>query len=97
MMLIYVFFFQAEDGIRDLVRSRGLGDVYKGQRGEHAPSRHAEPGPRRHRPPLEPGVGASVRHTGRDGGGRRVQELLLPEDQQDRFEALLATLSLIHI
>ncbi len=24
------FFFQAEDGIRDLVRSRGLGDVYKG-------------------------------------------------------------------
>ena len=26
-----VFFFQAEDGIRDLVRSRGLGDVYKRQ------------------------------------------------------------------
>ena len=23
------FFFQAEGGIRDLVRSRGLGDVYK--------------------------------------------------------------------
>ena len=29
---ICVFFFQAEDGIRDLVRSRGLGDVYKRQR-----------------------------------------------------------------
>ena len=31
------FFFQAEDGIRDLVRSRGLGDVYKRQvtDGEH--------------------------------------------------------------
>ena len=28
-----VFFFQAEDGIRDLVRSRGLGDVYKRQSG----------------------------------------------------------------
>jgi len=28
---MYVFFFQAEDGIRDLVRSRGLGDVYKRQ------------------------------------------------------------------
>ena len=28
-----VFFFQAEDGIRDLVRSRGLGDVYKRQFG----------------------------------------------------------------
>ena len=29
--LVSVFFFQAEDGIRDLVRSRGLGDVYKRQ------------------------------------------------------------------
>ena len=27
----WCFFFQAEDGIRDLVRSRGLGDVYKRQ------------------------------------------------------------------
>ena len=30
-MGVIVFFFQAEDGIRDLVRSRGLGDVYKRQ------------------------------------------------------------------
>eukprot|EP00657_Telonema_sp_P-1_P011148 TRINITY_DN6007_c0_g1_i1.p1 TRINITY_DN6007_c0_g1~~TRINITY_DN6007_c0_g1_i1.p1 ORF type:complete len:137 (-),score=44.66 TRINITY_DN6007_c0_g1_i1:156-566(-) len=30
-MYIFFFFFQAEDGIRDLVRSRGLGDVYKRQ------------------------------------------------------------------
>eukprot|EP00656_Telonema_subtile_P029009 TRINITY_DN3184_c0_g1_i1.p1 TRINITY_DN3184_c0_g1~~TRINITY_DN3184_c0_g1_i1.p1 ORF type:complete len:194 (+),score=22.95 TRINITY_DN3184_c0_g1_i1:58-639(+) len=33
-MILYhfvFFFFQAEDGIRDLVRSRGLGDVYKRQ------------------------------------------------------------------
>ncbi len=29
--VIFFFFFQAEDGIRDLVRSRGLGDVYKRQ------------------------------------------------------------------
>ena len=29
--VVFVFFFQAEDGIRDLVRSRGLGDVYKRQ------------------------------------------------------------------
>ena len=28
---LILFFFQAEDGIRDLVRSRGLGDVYKRQ------------------------------------------------------------------
>ena len=31
MCLFDFFFFQAEDGIRDLVRSRGLGDVYKRQ------------------------------------------------------------------
>mgnify|MGYP003381539641 CR=1 FL=1 len=30
-LLLCFFFFQAEDGIRDLVRSRGLGDVYKRQ------------------------------------------------------------------
>ena len=30
-MIGVVLFFQAEDGIRDLVRSRGLGDVYKRQ------------------------------------------------------------------
>ena len=29
--MFVIFFFQAEDGIRDLVRSRGLGDVYKRQ------------------------------------------------------------------
>ena len=30
-VIYWFFFFQAEDGIRDLVRSRGLGDVYKRQ------------------------------------------------------------------
>ena len=42
------FFFQAEDGIRDLVRSRGLGDVYKRQvrlirvfAGAHFPEEYA--------------------------------------------------------
>ena len=41
------FFFQAEDGIRDLVRSRGLGDVYKRQGLEDAGPRVAlaDPGP----------------------------------------------------
>ena len=29
--VVWFLFFQAEDGIRDLVRSRGLGDVYKRQ------------------------------------------------------------------
>ena len=31
VLFCFFFFFQAEDGIRDLVRSRGLGDVYKRQ------------------------------------------------------------------
>ena len=33
------FFFQAEDGIRYLVRSRGLGDVYKRQKALHQKQR----------------------------------------------------------
>ena len=38
VVAVYVvcFFFQAEDGIRYLVRSRGLGDVYKRQSLSHA-------------------------------------------------------------
>ena len=35
ILLFSFFFFQAEDGIRDLVRSRGLGDVYKRQVGRY--------------------------------------------------------------
>ena len=31
VVLCMIFFVQAEDGIRDLVRSRGLGDGYKRQ------------------------------------------------------------------
>ena len=38
LFLSAVFFFQAEDGIRDLVRSRGLGDVYKRQQENPVPS-----------------------------------------------------------
>ena len=41
-----VFFLQAEDGIRDLVRSRGLGDVYKRQGSRRTSSKlagHLEP------------------------------------------------------
>ncbi|VTU48035.1 hypothetical protein AMBR_DPAELIID_02791 [Lacticaseibacillus rhamnosus] len=31
LFVCFFFFFQAEDGIRDQPRSRGLGDVYKRQ------------------------------------------------------------------
>ena len=48
--VLVFFFFQAEDGIRDLVRSRGLGDVYKrqglprrGEPGADHPQRRLEP------------------------------------------------------
>ena len=34
--MVCVFFFQAEDGIRDAQESRGLGDVYKRQRFDRA-------------------------------------------------------------
>ena len=34
--VFFFFFFQEEDGIRILVRSRGLGDVYKRQVQLHA-------------------------------------------------------------
>ena len=38
LMCCVFFFFQAEDGIRDLVRSRGLGDVYKRQKSSSSTS-----------------------------------------------------------
>ena len=53
MSSVVFFFFQAEDGIRDLVRSRGLGDVYKrqGEDDRHDDRRHRraaeEPGDER--------------------------------------------------
>ena len=40
---VYFFFFEAEDGIRDLVRSRGLGDVYKRQTQARASTAPAAP------------------------------------------------------
>ena len=43
MFDIRIFFLQAEDGIRDLVRSRGLGDVYKRQ-AHRAPAAAKAPG-----------------------------------------------------
>ena len=49
--VVFIFFFQAEDGIRDLVRSRGLGDVYKRQG-----VIHAQRAARRRRPVRQVGV-----------------------------------------
>ena len=41
-MGVTIVFFQAEDGIRDLVRSRGLGDVYKRQEPDRDDSRRMD-------------------------------------------------------
>ena len=62
-VLCRLFFCQAEDGIRDLVRSRGLGDVYKRQvRADARRSRGVDQEPRppsrgEDRRPLRPGGG----------------------------------------
>ena len=81
------FFFQAEDGIRDLVRSRGLGDVYKRQVCAVLPRRtRADAGPQarlRPRRPAEPWQGdpypcllytsdAADERSSVDLGGRRI-------------------------
>ena len=53
LCLVLFFFFQAEDGIRDLVRSRGLGDVYKrqaaGRAGQEAARGNADRARQHHR------------------------------------------------
>ena len=54
------FFFQAEDGIRDLVRSRGLGDVYKRQAIARAVIEHLGP----QRVIARPQVGQQVQRVG---------------------------------
>ena len=81
------FFFQAEDGIRDLVRSRGLGDVYKRQgadpaaraaedelRRGHGTADHEARGRRRRRhvPCLLYTSDAADERSSVDLGGRRI-------------------------
>ena len=66
---VVVFFCQAEDGIRDLVRSRGLGDVYKrqsfGYKGEAMHDRILDRGRPRSPPnlPNTPPIPTSVSYT----------------------------------
>ena len=86
-MSFVCFFFQAEDGIRDLVRSRGLGDVYKRQlhgaaarqpRSAPLPSEQAGGGPPHPRPGLLPCAcllytsDAADERSSVDLGGRRI-------------------------
>ena len=56
--VVFVF-FQAEDGIRDLVRSRGLGDVYKRQDPPVGARRR-----RTSRPAADPPAGARLPRAG---------------------------------
>ena len=59
--------FQAEDGIRDLVRSRGLGDVYKRQLLQAAAAQR----------PGDSGNGAIGGRRGEQDGGLVFQHLSL--------------------
>ena len=74
-MLLVLFFFQAEDGIRDLVRSRGLGDVYKRQGLSRLPGR----GPRARAAGGEPDVVVRLAST----TARRGRCLLYTSDAAD--------------
>ena len=67
VVCVFFVFFQAEDGIRDLVRSRGLGDVYKRQGGDRgAPTRPQSVSTPRLPPDLSlRGCGVSTREPGR--------------------------------
>ena len=72
---VLFFFFQAEDGIRDLVRSRGLGDVYKRQLPDGAwEGSEAEPGD---------GVPHAEAAEGGRAGGRAGPCLLYTSDAAD--------------
>ena len=74
-MCFVFFFFQAEDGIRDLVRSRGLGDVYKRQ---HLDAPAVGPGTLEWR-----GASATDLATGHERPGRSSSCLLYTSDAAD--------------
>ena len=63
------FFFQAEDGIRDLVRSRGLGDVYKRQAPTHVQTAVERLG-------IRGSIGAWALHEGNEGLAVRALSLI---------------------
>ena len=80
-VFVCFFFYQAEDGIRDLVRSRGLGDVYKrqGTTVVHSPT------------------GEVLREERRDGAGRLLARMDYSYDANGNRVTETETLSLIHI
>src|SRR5674536_392581 len=106
----FIFFFQAEDGIRDAQESRGLGDVYKRQvpapAGVRTAARtHPRPAARDHRPLSQAAVGAAadaapgpVRAGLRQRGRRRTLRGGAGSDpSRGRCGRDLLHLSLIHI
>ena len=88
-LICYLFFFQAEDGIRDLVRSRGLGDVYKRQA--------SEPGSRGGG--RAPGEDSRVCHGERRGAARTAHrcEVCPGSERGGARRGTAVSLSLIHI
>ena len=72
---VFFFFFQAEDGIRYLVRSRGLGDVYKRQTLSTLPAAEFLG--------TGTGSGSSSGMTASDGSVRNISCLLYTSDAAD--------------
>ena len=75
---VFFFFCQAEDGIRDLVRSRGLGDVYKRQAVYAAISSVAADGLDADARRLQAKVAQSFRRSGVDRDAVSYTHLTLP-------------------
>ncbi len=82
----FFFFFKAEDGIRDLVRSRGLGDVYKREKEGRMGMGHTTNGKRRKRKIEWGGV---TQHMSNKGQGRSNGEgshnTCQTQDKEDRM------------
>ena len=72
IIFVLCFFFHAEGGIRGLVRSRGLGDVYKRQVGARRPRLPALRGLPGEDEPGDPGLRLRPAGVGRRGEGGRA-------------------------
>ena len=108
IMCVLFFLFQAEDGIRALVRSRGLGDVYKRQlrhRGVQPARREDRAVPRQELPDQGPRDRGAARRM-RDGCGagsrratrrKRCRRNSRARRSSNRSSEPAGTLSLIHI
>ena len=89
MLCRVVFFFQAKDGIRDLVRSRGLGDVYKRQQQMYAGN---DAQISKFRTSIEPRLRPDTSIRGREDAGEQINAAI---DRAQRFLTLASLVTVI--